>query len=78
MEALADPAVRAKLAALGQEIFPHELQNPQALDSHQKSEIANDRQAGDVAARSLPRGLRLPIGPSRPDALNFILGDDAA
>ena len=40
VDALADPAVRAKLAALGQEIFPHELQNPQALDSHQKSEIA--------------------------------------
>jgi tripartite-type tricarboxylate transporter receptor subunit TctC len=40
VEALADPAVRAKLAELGQEIFPHERQNPQALDSHQKSEIA--------------------------------------
>ena len=40
VEALADPTVRTKLAALGQEIFPRERQNPQALDAHQKSEIA--------------------------------------
>jgi tripartite-type tricarboxylate transporter receptor subunit TctC len=40
VEALAHPAVRAKLGALGQDIFPRERQNPQALDAHQKSEIA--------------------------------------
>jgi tripartite-type tricarboxylate transporter receptor subunit TctC len=40
VEALADPAVQAKLAALGQEIFPRARQNAQALDAHQKSEIA--------------------------------------
>ena len=39
VEALADPAVRAKLAALGQEIFPRQRQNPKALDAHQKAEI---------------------------------------
>ena len=40
VEALADPAVRSKLGALGQEIFPRERQNPKALDSHQRAEIA--------------------------------------
>jgi tripartite-type tricarboxylate transporter receptor subunit TctC len=40
VEALADPAVRAKLSALGQEIFPRERQNSQGLDAHQRSEIA--------------------------------------
>jgi tripartite-type tricarboxylate transporter receptor subunit TctC len=40
VEALADPAVQAKLAALGQEIFPRERQNPKALDAHQRAEIA--------------------------------------
>ena len=40
VEALADPAVRAKLGALGQEIFPRERQNSKALDSHQRAEIA--------------------------------------
>ena len=40
VEALADPAVRSKLGALGQEIFPRERQNSKALDSHQRAEIA--------------------------------------
>ena len=40
VEALADPAVQAKLASIGQDIFPRERQNPQALDAHQKAEIA--------------------------------------
>lgn len=40
VEALADPTVQGKLAALGQDIFPRERQNPQALDAHQRSEIA--------------------------------------
>ena len=34
----AHPA-QAKLAALGQEIFPRERQNPRSLDAHQKAEI---------------------------------------
>ena len=40
VEALADPTVRAKLGALGQEIYPRERQNSKALDSHQRAEIA--------------------------------------
>jgi tripartite-type tricarboxylate transporter receptor subunit TctC len=40
VEALADPTVRAKLASIGQDIFPPERQNPQALDAHQRAEIA--------------------------------------
>jgi tripartite-type tricarboxylate transporter receptor subunit TctC len=39
VEALADPAVRSKLEALGQDIYPRERQNPQALGAHQKAEI---------------------------------------
>src|SRR4051812_24542195 len=38
--ALADPTVQAKLASIGQEIFPPERQSPQALEAHQKAEIA--------------------------------------
>ena len=38
-DALADPAVRAKLEALGQVIAPPEQQTPQALAAHQKAEI---------------------------------------
>ena len=40
VEALADPTVQTKLASIGQDIFPRERQNPQALDTHQKAEIA--------------------------------------
>jgi tripartite-type tricarboxylate transporter receptor subunit TctC len=40
VEALADPTVQTKLASIGQNIFPREGQNPQALDTHQKAEIA--------------------------------------
>jgi tripartite-type tricarboxylate transporter receptor subunit TctC len=40
VEALADPTVQAKLASIGQDIFPRERQNPQALDTHQRAEIA--------------------------------------
>ncbi|HLX82020.1 MAG TPA: tripartite tricarboxylate transporter substrate-binding protein [Burkholderiales bacterium] len=39
VEALADPAVRAKLADLGQEIPPREQQTPEALRAHHKAEI---------------------------------------
>lgn len=38
-DALADPAVRAKLEALGQVIPPPERQSPDALAAHQKAEI---------------------------------------
>jgi len=38
-EALADPAVRAKLEALGQVIPPAAQQTPEALAAHQKAEI---------------------------------------
>ena len=37
--ALADPATRGKLAQAGQEIFPRERQNPEALRTLQKAEI---------------------------------------
>ena len=40
IEALADPAVRAKLADLGQDIYPRERQTPEALGALQKAEIA--------------------------------------
>ena len=40
VEALADPTVQTKLAAIGQDILPPERQNPQTLDAHQKAEIA--------------------------------------
>ena len=39
VEALADPAVRERLAKLGQEIFPREQQTPEALGAFQKAEI---------------------------------------
>ena len=40
VEALADPAVRARLADLGQETFPQLQQTPAALGALQKAEIA--------------------------------------
>jgi tripartite-type tricarboxylate transporter receptor subunit TctC len=40
VEALADPRVRARLADLGQEIFPRDQQTPEALAALQKAEIA--------------------------------------
>ena len=39
VEALADPGVRARLAVVGQEIFPREQQTPKALATFQKAEI---------------------------------------
>jgi tripartite-type tricarboxylate transporter receptor subunit TctC len=39
MEAVADPKVRARLADLGQEIFPRDRQTPEALGAFQKAEI---------------------------------------
>jgi tripartite-type tricarboxylate transporter receptor subunit TctC len=39
MEALADPAVRKRLADVGQEIFPREQQTPQALRAFHAAEI---------------------------------------
>jgi hypothetical protein len=38
-EALADPSVRQRLAALGQEVPPPEQQTPEALGAYQKAEI---------------------------------------
>jgi tripartite-type tricarboxylate transporter receptor subunit TctC len=39
VDALASPTVRARLAGIGQEIFPPEQQTPQALAAFQKAEI---------------------------------------
>jgi tripartite-type tricarboxylate transporter receptor subunit TctC len=39
VDAFADPAVRQRLADLGQEIFPREQQTPEALGTFQKAEI---------------------------------------
>jgi tripartite-type tricarboxylate transporter receptor subunit TctC len=39
VEALADASVRARLADIGQEIFPREQQTPEALAAFQKAEI---------------------------------------
>jgi tripartite-type tricarboxylate transporter receptor subunit TctC len=39
VEALADPAVRSRLADLGQEVYPREQQTPEALTVHQRVEI---------------------------------------
>jgi tripartite-type tricarboxylate transporter receptor subunit TctC len=39
VDALADPSVRARLADLGQEIFPRDRQTPAALAALQKAEI---------------------------------------
>ena len=38
VDALADPAVKQRLAALGLEIFPREMQTPEALTAFQKAE----------------------------------------
>jgi tripartite-type tricarboxylate transporter receptor subunit TctC len=39
MDALADPAVRSRLAEIGQEIFPHDRQTSEALGALQKADI---------------------------------------
>jgi tripartite-type tricarboxylate transporter receptor subunit TctC len=39
VDALADPAVRQRLAELGQEVFPREQQTPERLGALQKAEI---------------------------------------
>jgi tripartite-type tricarboxylate transporter receptor subunit TctC len=39
VDALADPAVRTRLADLGVEIFPRDKQTPEALGAFQKAEI---------------------------------------
>ena len=39
VDALADPAVKQRLAALGLEIFPREMQTPEALTAFQKAEM---------------------------------------
>jgi tripartite-type tricarboxylate transporter receptor subunit TctC len=39
VQVLADPPVRAKLAELGQDIFPRDKQNPEALGAFQKAAI---------------------------------------
>jgi len=38
VDALADPGVRARLADLGQEIFPRDQQTPEALRALQKAD----------------------------------------
>ena len=40
VQTMADPSVRRKLADLGQEIYPPELQTPEALAAFQKTELA--------------------------------------
>jgi tripartite-type tricarboxylate transporter receptor subunit TctC len=39
VEAMADPAVRARLVALGQDIPPHDMQTPEALGAYHRAEI---------------------------------------
>jgi tripartite-type tricarboxylate transporter receptor subunit TctC len=39
VDALAEPAMRTKLAELGQEIYPRDRQTPEALGALQKAEI---------------------------------------
>jgi tripartite-type tricarboxylate transporter receptor subunit TctC len=39
VDSLADPGVRARLADLGQEIFPRDQQTPEALRAFQRAEI---------------------------------------
>jgi len=39
VDALVEPAVRTRLADLGQELFPREQQTPEALGAYQKAEI---------------------------------------
>jgi tripartite-type tricarboxylate transporter receptor subunit TctC len=39
VDALADANVRARLAAVGQEIFPRDQQTPEALGAYQGAEI---------------------------------------
>ena len=39
VSAMADPAVRQRLADLGQEIYPPDMQTPEALSAFQKAEI---------------------------------------
>jgi tripartite-type tricarboxylate transporter receptor subunit TctC len=39
VETLADPAVRSRIAGLGMEVFPRELQTPEALAGMQKADI---------------------------------------
>jgi hypothetical protein len=39
VETLADPAVRQRLADVGQGLWPREQQTPQALAAQQKAEI---------------------------------------
>jgi tripartite-type tricarboxylate transporter receptor subunit TctC len=39
VDALTDPGVRARLADLGQEIFPRDQQTPEALRAFQKTEV---------------------------------------
>jgi len=38
VEALADPEVRSRLADLGYDVFPRELQTPEALVALQKAD----------------------------------------
>ena len=40
VEAMADPAVRKRLTAIGQELPPREMQTPEALAAYHKAEIA--------------------------------------
>jgi tripartite-type tricarboxylate transporter receptor subunit TctC len=39
VQAMADPSVRRKLADLGQEFYPPEMQTPEALGAFQKAEL---------------------------------------
>jgi tripartite-type tricarboxylate transporter receptor subunit TctC len=39
VDALADPAVRARLAQVGQDVVPRDRQTPEGLAAHHKAEI---------------------------------------
>ena len=39
VDAMADPALRSRFAALGQDMYPREQQTPEALGAHHKAEI---------------------------------------
>jgi hypothetical protein len=52
VEALADPAVRRRLADVGQEMYPREQQTPEALSAYQSARSGNGgRSSGKPTSR---------------------------